>query len=597
MSKRKNTKASSKENSLKENDLPQEDNLLSENDLLKEQDLYDSSDEFYNNNPNNDLDNSYQDNSTNEIFENDLPEIDNNVGDEYSAKKSYQDNIDAELPVENHNLENEYLDNNPSQYNFDDHEHFENYDDHKFTDNEKMIDDSDQFYGDQNNNYSYGNDTNIVDSDNDTNLTPSSAIKDNLNKASLLEKLDNFKSDLQNKSPKAIGVVAAIGCAVILLLYNIFSSDEPKQTNKIVSNAVKPPKIDDTALEPSAPTLPDLPKLVAPTPTEPAPIIAAAPPAPTTPNPALMAPAPILDNVSFGKDKAKKEAIAKSSMSLRDGNSSGAIQEAGGGELLERTPNQVKATTVGNLSQIIGEGKVIDVVLETAVNTDLPGLTRALVTRDVYAETGKTILIPKGSRVIGQYTSSVSFGQSRIQITWHRLIRPDGVDIKIDSPSTDKLGRSGIEANFDDKFAATVGNAAMVSLINVGFGKLQDKLGVPKNNNTQVQTTPTTTQTATSGGTTTPTTNTTAASTIAGVISGQTTAPTSYNITQDNSNQYQAALKQAANDMNQTLKDEISKYDATSPTATIEQGTKVVIFVKKDLIFPAKLTTSHKVLQ
>jgi len=68
---------------------------------------------------------------------------------------------------------------------------------------------------------------------------------------------------------------------------------------------------------------------------------------------------------------------------------------------LQRTGNQQLATRVGNLNYIVGEGKMIDAVLETAVNTDLKGKIRAIVSRDVYAESGNRVLVPKGSRLIG----------------------------------------------------------------------------------------------------------------------------------------------------------------------------------------------------
>ena len=63
----------------------------------------------------------------------------------------------------------------------------------------------------------------------------------------------------------------------------------------------------------------------------------------------------------------------------------------------------------------------IDAVLESAVNTDQPGMLRALVSEDIYGDTGRTVLLPRGSRLIGQYDSSAAQGQSRVFIIWQRV--------------------------------------------------------------------------------------------------------------------------------------------------------------------------------
>ena len=66
--------------------------------------------------------------------------------------------------------------------------------------------------------------------------------------------------------------------------------------------------------------------------------------------------------------------------------------------------------------------------------SDLPGFTRAVVSRDVMSFDGKTVLIPRGSRLIGQYKSGVAMGASRVFVIWTRVIRPDGVALCGDAP-------------------------------------------------------------------------------------------------------------------------------------------------------------------
>ena len=95
-----------------------------------------------------------------------------------------------------------------------------------------------------------------------------------------------------------------------------------------------------------------------------------------------------------------------------------------------------RSTTLGDREFIIAQGKLIDAVLETAVNTDQPGMLRALVSNDIYGDSGRTILLPRGSRLIGQYNSDVARGQSRVFVIWQRVIRPDGIDVQLDSGGT-----------------------------------------------------------------------------------------------------------------------------------------------------------------
>ncbi|MDX5495271.1 MAG: TrbI/VirB10 family protein, partial [Wolbachia endosymbiont of Nomada marshamella] len=84
--------------------------------------------------------------------------------------------------------------------------------------------------------------------------------------------------------------------------------------------------------------------------------------------------------------------------------SDGGENKAADAILSDTSAQSSKATRVGKLGLMVTQGKIIDAVLETAINSDLQGMLRAMVSRDVYAETGDTVLIPKGSRLIGSYS-------------------------------------------------------------------------------------------------------------------------------------------------------------------------------------------------
>ena len=116
-------------------------------------------------------------------------------------------------------------------------------------------------------------------------------------------------------------------------------------------------------------------------------------------------------------------------------------------------------------------------MLETPINTDIPGMIRAIVNHDVYAESGRAILIPKGSRLVGTYNNFVIRGNKRVNIIWSRVIRPDGIDIMIRSGGADQLGRAGIEGDVDNKYAEIFASAFLVSAINIAIGAGVDAIG------------------------------------------------------------------------------------------------------------------------
>jgi type IV secretion system protein VirB10 len=133
-----------------------------------------------------------------------------------------------------------------------------------------------------------------------------------------------------------------------------------------------------------------------------------------------------------------------------------------------------RASNLGDLSNTIVEGTVIAAVLETALNSDLPGYVRAVVTRDVKGFDGKKVLVPRGSRLIGQYKSGVALGQSRTFVIWTRLIRPDGAAIELSSPATDGVGRGGLEGDVDTHFFERFGGAILLTLLNIGGAAVTD---------------------------------------------------------------------------------------------------------------------------
>ncbi|ASP91625.1 TrbI/VirB10 family protein [Sinorhizobium meliloti] len=119
---------------------------------------------------------------------------------------------------------------------------------------------------------------------------------------------------------------------------------------------------------------------------------------------------------------------------------------------------------------ILQAGSVIAAALITGVTSDLPGSITAQVTENVYdSPTGSHLLIPQGSRLIGQYDSQVAFGQSRVLLVWNRVVMPDGTSIVLERlQGTDPQGFSGLEDEVDYHWGQLFKAAALSTLLGVG---------------------------------------------------------------------------------------------------------------------------------
>ena len=115
-------------------------------------------------------------------------------------------------------------------------------------------------------------------------------------------------------------------------------------------------------------------------------------------------------------------------------------------------------------------GTVIAAALVTGIKSDLPGDVIATVTEPVYdTATGKFLLIPQGSRILGRYNSQVSYGQSRVQMVWNRIILPDTSSRTLDNlVGTDPAGYAGVEDEIDRHWGRILAGAALTTLLGVG---------------------------------------------------------------------------------------------------------------------------------
>jgi type IV secretion system protein VirB10 len=155
-------------------------------------------------------------------------------------------------------------------------------------------------------------------------------------------------------------------------------------------------------------------------------------------------------------------------------------QASGGGDpgLLARKDNFLRSAQAAERSAYLPstvqeplspyelkEGTLIPAILLTGINSELPGQTQALV----HSTTGRYLLIPQGSRLIGEYDNRIAWGQKRVLLAWHRLIFPDGRSLDLRGmPGADLAAMAGIRDKVNNHFVRTFGSALLLSAITAG---------------------------------------------------------------------------------------------------------------------------------
>lgn len=130
-------------------------------------------------------------------------------------------------------------------------------------------------------------------------------------------------------------------------------------------------------------------------------------------------------------------------------------------------------------------GTIIPASLVTAINSTVPGTVVAHITRNIYdTVTGKYLLVPRGSKAIGEYTSrGIAPGQSRVALEFNRIVRPDGSSIQLGRfAATDVQGSAGLEGDVDNHWGQVIGASVLGALISYGAGSMSDRIGNNKNN-------------------------------------------------------------------------------------------------------------------
>ncbi|WP_342271286.1 TrbI/VirB10 family protein [Candidatus Tisiphia endosymbiont of Parasteatoda lunata] len=460
-----------------------------------------------------------------------------------------------------------------------------------------------------------------------------------------IPEVQNELSKVATNPKQSILILLVISAVFIFIFFKLFIADNkpPEVVAPSAPTDITKPTQDNSKNLPEIPKLPEAPKLetpveLPPPPPPPPPKVADVPklPLPTTSvdnNSAdkVSLPSVVLSPLPGGiaesdEEKKRREAKRKSSIVLIAG-----VPE-------KKTPSQIAEEANfqdrGDMAFVLGRGKIIEAVLETAINTDLGGEVRAIISRDVFSEREKIILVPKGSKIFGAYTTGIDGAYGRIAIIWNRIDLSNGYTITLDAIAVDNLGRKGEQGRVDNKYKERLTNAVLLSAFNIGLANALDKVVAPPVNsqaaaaNAAVANIQSLAQSINNGPGTEDVKISQICSSVMNAISDKTSSayismmqacntaqnPTgsqpgqrlvalmtavtnaAASLLTSTPTQAQAASKQAFTDISNTMKGMIQQHEF-KPTITIDQGTVIKIYVNKDYKFPQSVLRKSRLIK
>ncbi|MDF3981104.1 TrbI/VirB10 family protein [Luteibacter sp. PPL201] len=132
-----------------------------------------------------------------------------------------------------------------------------------------------------------------------------------------------------------------------------------------------------------------------------------------------------------------------------------------------KLPDVSSAEPLTHPDTLMLRGTFIRCTLETKIITDIPGFTSCIVTEPVYSFTGKRLLLPKGSKVLGKYAMEPN--GPRVAVIWDRIVTPTGIDVNMASPGIDTLGGAGHPGIYNAHWGSRIGSALLISLFSDAF--------------------------------------------------------------------------------------------------------------------------------
>lgn len=296
-------------------------------------------------------------------------------------------------------------------------------------------------------------------------------------------------------NPKQSLIILAAICGIFLYLFYTFfisagEDETPVDITPTPTGISRPTSLSADDDIPSIPTLPSPPQLEDPSLPPPPPLDTSSsgatplptglPDAPALPMPGdgLLPPPseiePTLPSIATGGNEERKNRRQQK-------RSAPIILVAG--KVSAKTPEQVQQEADfkfrGNMNLILGRGKMMDAIVESAISTDFGGEIRAIISRDIYSEWGKNILIPKGSKIFGEYSTGIDGAYGRVAINWSRVDLINGYTINFAGAASDGLGRKGVQGRVDNKFKERFTNAVLRTAFNIALANVIDSVVEP----------------------------------------------------------------------------------------------------------------------
>ncbi|HUB90282.1 MAG TPA: TrbI/VirB10 family protein [Dyella sp.] len=269
--------------------------------------------------------------------------------------------------------------------------------------------------------------------------------------------------DMGRLNKRAVVLIGLVAATLVLLGLAILKNGLGHKPE------VKPKA--ETVVVPDAPHAPTLPPATPPVTTQPQPVLPPAQPIGLVNKPG-----------SPGLAQAQKPVRQGQSLLERRMQDAGATGSAPGSDLQNLasqlgvpgnpTPHSLpdaptSAQPLTNPETLMTRGTYIRCVLETRIISDIPGFTSCVVTEPVYSFTGRRLLLPKGSKVLGKYDSGPE--GDRMAVIWDRIITPTGIDVNMASPGVDGLGGAGYAGHLNEHWGSRISSALLISLLSDAF--------------------------------------------------------------------------------------------------------------------------------
>lgn len=264
-------------------------------------------------------------------------------------------------------------------------------------------------------------------------------------------------SELRRMNHRALLLLGAVALMLLFLAYWMFTgagkSKEPPKPQDEKVTVTEAPSALRMPEEPLAPPAPP-----APAPPPPIPVIQRSPMT-ADPLPPVQRGPSLLDRRIAASAEERDVSNAPAPGSVLPG-------------LASQLPNgeqagPTDAQPLPHPDTLMQRGTYIRCVLETRLISDVPGFATCLVTEPVYSFNGHTLLLPKGSKILGSYNSKPSF--KRMEVIWDRIITPTGIDVDMKSPGIDNLGSAGLPGHYDAHWVQRLSSALFISLLSDAF--------------------------------------------------------------------------------------------------------------------------------